>query len=511
MSTPVTNFAKGQVSGYYTAAAVTITLLTGHGSRFPATVPFPAIWWNATDYPDPADDPDREIVTVTNRVTDTFTLTRGAESTTITNKNIANKTYVLMQSVTAQMWRDLEARSLSQEFRGLTLQNHYDANKSNSRVVLIHADAIAMDDGQEVSDWNLVEADLTVSGAGGIDAGTEQNSTHYEVHAIYNGTTKSLILHRAKNYRLDQSFVANDDGAHTLRDNATRTKLAQGFSLTVAGAIETIEAKLFKVGAPTGQFWFTLEANSGGVPSGTPLATSDLYDVSRLGTTNSTSTPLTKVPFRIPASLSASTQYHLVLQGNFTISVTDYLGWRADTTTAGYANGSKAAYDGATWTTDTDDDFIFNLYVTENDVALTLPSGYTQSAKVGYAYNNASGNLKPFRQRQRQIFCGMSADWLMGSFSANPVLLDLSAFLPPTACRAVVTVSQITNSADVSLGPLNATDISGGLETVVGSVGLSPSAGQILSFPEFAFGPYQAAMFDSTATTPKLYLSSFEW
>jgi len=96
------NFAKATVSTGYTAGATSIVVTTGHGARLPA-VPFNATWWNATDYPDPADDPNVEIVRVTARATDTLTITRAQESTTATTKNTASKTYKLMAGPTAKL------------------------------------------------------------------------------------------------------------------------------------------------------------------------------------------------------------------------------------------------------------------------------------------------------------------------------------------------------------------------------------------------------------------------
>lgn len=97
------NFAKGTLSTGYTSAATSVVLTGGHGARFP-TVPFNAAWWNLTDYPDPSDDPNVEIVRVTARSTDTLTITRAQEGTTATNKNTVGKTYALMATFTADMW-----------------------------------------------------------------------------------------------------------------------------------------------------------------------------------------------------------------------------------------------------------------------------------------------------------------------------------------------------------------------------------------------------------------------
>jgi hypothetical protein len=92
----VRNFAKGTVSIGYNAAATSIVLTTGHGAKFPSVFPYYCVWWNVTDFPDPADDPNVEIVQVTARSTDTLTIVRGQDGTSASTKNTASKTYRFM-------------------------------------------------------------------------------------------------------------------------------------------------------------------------------------------------------------------------------------------------------------------------------------------------------------------------------------------------------------------------------------------------------------------------------
>lgn len=513
MATPVTNFGKVTVSTGYDAAATSIVLSSGHGSRLPSTFKYPLSWWNATDFSDPADDPNREIVTVTNRVGDTLTVTRASEGTSASTKNTGGKTYKMVLGLTKAMWDALFTLSLTQDFRGLSLQTHPDNDKALAQVRLIHADAIVMDDGQEISSWDNLDANIAASGAGGLDTGSEAASTWYEVYAIYNGTTKNIMLHRAKDYFLDetwdQSGGTTEDGQHLLRDATARTKLAQGFKVDTAGPMQFIDVKVAKVGTPTGNFWFTLEANSGGVPSNTPLATSDKYDVARLTTTST----FIRLPFRVPASLSAATQYHLVLQGDFTVSASNHMLWRADTTAATYANGSKAAYDGTTWTSDTDDDFLFKVYITRNDVAVTMPSGYTQKALLGYVYNNASSNFKHFWQKDRTFFCGYDADWQIGALAnSTPTLVDLFAFLPPISTMLTFNLySGVANSP--SVGTLTATDmVSTQTTTHVGVLRcLIALAGTTEIVGPLSIDQYQGLMFITSSGTVNIYVASFTW
>lgn len=95
------NFAKVQVSTGYGDGDTTIVLETGHGTKLP-TAPFNAVWWNSTDFFDPSDDPNVEIVRVTDVTSDTLTVTRAQESTSASTKNTAGKTYRMIAGLTAK-------------------------------------------------------------------------------------------------------------------------------------------------------------------------------------------------------------------------------------------------------------------------------------------------------------------------------------------------------------------------------------------------------------------------
>lgn len=105
------NFAKGVVSTGYDASVTVINLSAGHAARFPV-VPFNAVWWNSTDYPDPSDDPNVEIVRVTGVSTDTLTIARAQESTVASTKNTGSKTYKLLAGISKKMIDDIEARGV---------------------------------------------------------------------------------------------------------------------------------------------------------------------------------------------------------------------------------------------------------------------------------------------------------------------------------------------------------------------------------------------------------------
>ncbi|MGY3406105.1 hypothetical protein ACVWZV_002218 [Bradyrhizobium sp. GM5.1] len=115
---PTKNFAKCTVSTGYDASATSIALSSGHGGKLPnpsADGAFNVVWWNSTDYGDPADDPNVEIVRVTARSSDTLTVTRAQESTTASTKNTAGKSYKMVLALTQKMIIDIAASFFPKE------------------------------------------------------------------------------------------------------------------------------------------------------------------------------------------------------------------------------------------------------------------------------------------------------------------------------------------------------------------------------------------------------------
>ncbi|MBI4087436.1 MAG: hypothetical protein HY434_01235, partial [Candidatus Liptonbacteria bacterium] len=281
----------------------------------------------------------------------------------------------------------------SQDFKGLSLRTHPNANIATTTVYLDHADEIVMDTGNRVATWDDLSADITVSGAGGLDTGSEAASTWYEIYAIRKSSdgTKNLLLHRAKDYFLDESQTT-DDGSREIR-TATQTAEGQTFDTDVTGPVEMIDVKIGRNGAVSGRIWAEIYATSGGLPTGSVLATSDKLDASLI----STSDQVVRFIFRSPATLTAGTTYALALTGDWALSGTVTITWRFNSA-GGYAAGNRIIKNGS-WSNPADGfDMNFKIYVTENDTSVTMPSGYDQKAKVGYVYNDSSSNFDAFMQ-----------------------------------------------------------------------------------------------------------------
>lgn len=104
----VANFAHVVVSTGYDASATSVVLTAGHGAKLPTpTVGYSLIWWNFTDYKNPSDDPNVEIVRCTGKSTDTLTVTRAQESTSAATHNTGGKVYHMTLGITAKMIADI--------------------------------------------------------------------------------------------------------------------------------------------------------------------------------------------------------------------------------------------------------------------------------------------------------------------------------------------------------------------------------------------------------------------
>lgn len=106
-----TNFAYSTLAAGIAAGATSASTQSGDGAKFPSAVPYFATLWNVTDYASADLDPNREIIKVTARATDTLTIVRGQQGTTDGAHNTGGKSYAIMQAVTATDLNDLVAKS----------------------------------------------------------------------------------------------------------------------------------------------------------------------------------------------------------------------------------------------------------------------------------------------------------------------------------------------------------------------------------------------------------------
>ena len=401
--------------------------------------------------------------------------------------------------------------ALTQTFRGLTLRTHPDADVAAYKVYLDHADEITMHDGTRVANWDDLTADITASGANGLDTGSEGASRWYSIHAIRKSSdgTKGLLLHRAKSYDANQSDTTTVNAEGNLNYSTSVVAAAQGVTPSVTGYRPFVDFNLNKQGSPTGQMYVEIYADSGGSPTGAALAVSDKLDVSLVPTSGRI---WVRFVFRAPVSLTASTQYHYVVKATSTVSTTNYLSVGANTTNS-YAGGVAKRWDGAAWQTSSVSgfsavDFNFRDYVTQNDTALTLPSGYDQYAQVGWVYNNSSSDFATFRAKDRTVapLKGYSGGNSGAVTATIATLIDFSAYLPPVPVVIGGTATHATSYVAV-----------GGIPDGLKAPNNPPEGGTIFCYPGNGTGfpnvpvEMQSVYMSVGAGTGYYYITEWTW
>jgi len=326
------------------------------------------------------------------------------------------------------------------------------------QVQLQRSSGIILSNGQLVNQAAPLVADVTVSGAGGLDIGTEQNSRWYQPYYIRKDDgTENLCLRLMKVNNLDQSqtsFVSN----YGLNDATARTWHAQSFPVGTTGQLPFVEMGLGRSGTPNGSIWLEVQTNSGGSPSGVVLATSTRLYAPAHTNNNGFQAVFT---FDTPATLTSGTTYWLVLKSDYATSGANFIVVHYSDA-SGYA-GAHKRWDGAAWQVDNAGrDLCFKTYVTvDSTPTLTLPSGYTMYTKAGPpVYNDSGGNFQSFFAQDNLVMpigyiASSNAHLYIGQTGATtvPILLDASTVIPPEPV-IVFASAGAAGAAYAQLGPV---------------------------------------------------------
>jgi hypothetical protein len=163
---------------------------------------------------------------------------------------------------------------------------------------------------------------------------------------------------------LDNYSSANLDNGSTL--NGSVKKVGQSFNAGAGGSLDSAEWYLQKTGSPTGSIYAKIYAHSGtygssSVPTGSPLAISDSYDISTIPTTDTT------IRFNFSGvnriTLSGSTNYVVTIE--YTGDSSNYVRVGADFSSPTHAGNYSESLDGSSWTAFSVDDNIFAVYASQ--------------------------------------------------------------------------------------------------------------------------------------------------
>ncbi len=274
--------------------------------------------------------------------------------------------------------------------------------------------------------------DVTASGAGGVDTGSFSGDwfEFYRIRKSSDGTLNTL-LHKAKKWSVDQSQTSSASSQPLRKVTSPVTKVGQKFTPATTGYRDFVEVSFQRNASPSAaqNVWVTIEADSGGSPSGTPLATSDYIAPGWLA---SAVEEKVRFVFRTPVSLTASTAYWIVIQGDYTSSDTNYIDVRYN------ASGSNTkTYNGSAWSTLSTATIYYKDYV-RVESAIVLPSGYDQYTLLSYILGESSTTVRPFQQFNKNVFMLNGGAAANGPASTTPTLTDMSSFLPPVPILARV-------------------------------------------------------------------------
>jgi len=363
----------------------------------------------------------------------------------------------------------------SQSGRGVRMGTHHHPSKKLFQVLLIHADGIFMNDGAYVTGWDNVVADITITGAGGLDSNSvESSSAWYEVYAIRNSTSgaKALLLHRMISRDLDAHWLATLTHITMLRagnaglsaqEDRYIEKVSQSFVATHTGSLATVDLYLERQGNPVGDMWVSLQNDDGvGNATGSPLCTSVLVASKTLPTAG-----IVRFVFDTTTNLTTGNRYHLVAEGDWPYRATttdaNTVAIRGNTApldpgqqiwmaNVGYTSGNLTLGSGygdcriwnvytSQWMTAANtiglagpSDLYFSINAEQNRTSLSLPSGYNQYSLISYVRNNSSSNFKEYQQHNRTLSMGHENDWLVyqqGAAPAGIMPFDLIEGCPP--------------------------------------------------------------------------------
>lgn len=178
-----------------------------------------------------------------------------------------------------------------------------------------------------LSDDNAINSILAVTGGSWLISGTYSEAS---------GTDASIALQRSEMIGVFATGTTNNTPMGT---TGTYQQVAQQF--TAIASATSVLVRAFTAGTPTDNVTVTIEADSSGAPSGTPL-----------GTATIPSSRLSGSPawYRLPlaATLTPAGTYWLRFKRTGSLSNTDYYGITATTQYAGIGN---YYYNGSTWQT----------------------------------------------------------------------------------------------------------------------------------------------------------------
>lgn len=216
----------------------------------------------------------------------------------------------------------------------------------------------------------------------------------YGNSTVRDGYTKYLTSVLYSGSSDDQTYASSnqDTDAGIRQDTGSGYDQSQGFQVSTAGQVRSIQLWLRKQGSPTGNLTLTIQSNNAGVPSNTVLATSQTQAESSL----TGSYVLYTFYFRDIATLATSTTYHMVLTTDRAVDAVNYVQWGYDASSPSYANGARSRNSQAaatTWTAESGHDFIFTIQLASTLVSFTGAFYYVKDPSTRFVIFSGGTDL----------------------------------------------------------------------------------------------------------------------
>lgn len=155
----IKNFSLSFLTAGISAEAVSLIIRSGDTGKFP-DVPFNALIWKSAIYAEPQDDPNMEIVRVTSKDSNTFTITRAQEDTTAHVHETNDRIEITITTKTVQDIRDGKT-----ELSKILTPENLSSQCNGSNLVFTTANSISKLTWVSLNGALLIEGlDLTFSG-----------------------------------------------------------------------------------------------------------------------------------------------------------------------------------------------------------------------------------------------------------------------------------------------------------------------------------------------------------
>lgn len=244
---PAKNFAIANVLTGYAAGATTIVLQSGLGALLPDPSidgAFNLVYWNKTDFANPSDDTNHEIIRVGAKSGDTLSsITRAQEGTSDVAHNTVGKQYAVAMSWTKKMRDDVEA-----EFQDIA--NYPEVLYQSNAHDIVYFDDVDNIMAGIVS--NQIAVYKTNNGLGHKYVGA--NAQVIGASSLFAGATgRSVITCNGYHYAYINSGASC--GMYMIAVGSDISVAGNWTTLTLSGALFTFTARL--IGFDGTNFWFT--------------------------------------------------------------------------------------------------------------------------------------------------------------------------------------------------------------------------------------------------------------